>query len=159
MWEESTWNYNLFKKIAYTVCYWCCCQVTKKSSHKRKFCQLNKDRPTWCHLLYYFTIYIFSDIRLVYLYSPIKMMHGPLNIRFINSVISSDVARLDVRNHQSRTSQKQQSRPSVSQNCYALLPLRLYNSWFIAAWYLRRMTAVSDKSHRCSCEKTGFLLH
>jgi len=48
--------------------------------------QLKNKRPTWCHLLFYFTKTwnkLASDIKLAF-YSPtITMMHGPMNIRHV----------------------------------------------------------------------------
>jgi len=38
-------------------------------------------KPTWCHLFYYLIFIHYST------YATIKMMHGPINIRFSNGYV------------------------------------------------------------------------
>ena len=77
-------------------------------------------------------------------------------------VTSSDAARSNVCIHQSRTSRMQQNRPEFIQNCNVVLSFTcvFFNARFIAVWYLHIgisvMTAESDKSRRCYCEKQVF---
>lgn len=110
-------------------------------------------RITTCSRKNYTHMFTVVDFRLV---------TCEVSTRTLSPVTSSDAARYDVRIHQSRTSRKQQNRPDFIQNCNAVLTFTcvFLNARFIAVWYLHIgisvMTAESDKSHRCYCEKQVF---
>ena len=58
---------------------------------------LNKERPTWCHLLFFISLFTTvnneikkaRNFKLVFLYSTTKMMHGPINIRYLTVFIKN----------------------------------------------------------------------